>query len=354
MNKLALLGLILFSALPTTSNYRLNSYGFGSGGTANSHTTTYSLEGTTGELSGQTAATSNNKTKSGFIETQQASVPKLSALDNNGGQYYNKLHFAIDSQNNPTDATYLISVSTVSDFTSNVTYLHPDGTLSAVFSMTDYQTYAAWGGVGGSVMVGLLPSTTYNVRLRATQGKFTESAFGPKMVQTTAAPTLTFSLLTSAQSVPPFSVGLGTLNAGNVNTTVDSINTTLSTNGTSGADVYITGQNGGLKSNSTGSQINAVSNDLSSLPAGFGAQNCNILACSISQTSGGPYSVASPYNGSGNIVGVVSSLTRSLYTSSTPLSGGSGVLFLKAKSATTDVAATDYQEILTFVAAGNF
>ncbi len=95
----------LLAVLPATSNYKLNSYGFGSGGTVSSHTSTYSLEGTTSELNGQTGSTANTKTKPGFVETQQANVPKLVSLDNNGGQYYNKLHFVIDNQNNPTDAT---------------------------------------------------------------------------------------------------------------------------------------------------------------------------------------------------------------------------------------------------------
>ncbi len=351
MRPFVLFGLALFAVLPATTNYKLNSYGFGSGGTANSQTTTYSLEGTSGGLSGQTAGTTNNQVKPGFIQAEQANVPKLSSLDNNGGQYYNKLHFVIDPQNNPTDAKYLISVSTVSDFSSNVTYLQPDGTLSSTLSTTDYQNFTTWGGASGSFMIGLLPGTNYSVRLRATQGKFTESSYGPITTTATATPTLTFSLVTSAQPSPPFSVNFGpsALVAGTVYTTPDTIDTTLSTNGTSGADVYISGQNGGLKSTSTGYLINAVSNDLTGLSNGFGAQNSF-----IAQTSGGPYSVVSPYNGSGNTVGVVGGSTRSLYTSSTPITSANAKLILKAKSTTTDVAATDYQEILTFVAAGNF
>lgn len=342
------LGLVFFSALPATSNYKLNSYGFGSGGTANSQTATYSLEGTSGEISGQTTSTVNAKTKPGFIETQQANVPKLASIDNNGGQYYNKLHFVIDNQSNPTDATFLISAST-DNFVTDIRYLQPDGTLSTTLATNDYQTYAAWGGSSGSLMIGLLPSTTYNVRLRATQGKFSESAYGPISSQATAAPSLTFSLVTSAQPSPPYSVSLGTLSAGTVNTTPDTINTVLTTNATTGGDVYLSSQNGGLKSSATSYQINAVSNDLSSVSEGFGAQNS-----SIGQTSGGPYSVVSPYNGSANNVGIINTITRSLYTSSTPITGGSGTLLLKAKSKSTSVAATDYQEILTFVAAGNF
>ena len=345
---LALLLPVLFAALPATTTYKLNSYGFGSGGTVSSHTATYSLEGITSETNGQTGSTANTSNKPGFVETQQANVPQLSVLDNNGGEYYNKLHFVIDEQGNPSDATYLISVST-DNFATDIKYLQPDGTLSTTLNLSDYQTYSALGGSSGSLIIGLLPSTTYNVHLKATQGKFSESAYGPTTSQATAAPTLTFSLVTSSQPTPPFSVSLGTLTAGNINTTGSTINTSLTTNGASGGDVYITGQNGGLKSNSTGSQINAVTNDLASLPKGFGAQNS-----SVSQSSGGPFSVASPYNVSGTNVGIIGTITRSLYTSSTPVTSGNGVLVLKAKSATTDVAATDYQEVLTFVAAGNF
>ena len=342
------LGLVLFGALPSTTNYRLNSYGFGSGGTANSSTATYSLEGTAGELSGQSASTVNAQAKPGYIQSQQANVPQLASIDNNGGQYYNKLHFVIDNQNNPSDATFLISVST-DNFVSDIRYVQTDGTLTPILSTAHYQTYSGWGGAGGSLMIGLLPSTNYDVRLRATQGKFTESAYGPISSQATAAPSLTFSLVTSTQPSPPFSVDLGTLDVGNINTTAQTINTTFSTNGTTGGNIYITGQNGGLKSNSTGYQINAVSNDLTSLSEGFGAQNS-----SIGQSSGGPFSVVSPYNGSGNIVGSVGGTTRSLYTSTNPITAGAGTLILKAKAAATDISATDYQEILTFVAAANF
>ena len=109
------------------------------------------------------------------------------------------------------------------------------------------------------------------------------------------------------------------------------------------------GKNGALKSDSTGSQIDAVSANLASLSRGFGAQNS-----SVGQTSGGPYSVVGPYNVSGTNVGIIGAINRSLYSSNGPVTGGSGVLILKAKSATDDVAASDYQEVLTFVAAGNF
>src|SRR4051812_20031303 len=87
-------GVGFFAALPSTSNYQLNSYGFGSGGTANSTTSNYALEGISGEVSGQTASTANYSAKPGFIETQQANVPKVTL--SNPSSYYDKLKFVID------------------------------------------------------------------------------------------------------------------------------------------------------------------------------------------------------------------------------------------------------------------
>jgi hypothetical protein len=345
MKSLEFLGVIFFAVLPATSNYRLNSYGFGSGGTASSKTSTYSLEGTVGELSGKSGSTTNATSKPGFIETQQANVPKLASLDNNGGIYYNKLHFVIDSQNNPSDAKYLIAVTT-----GGVTsYLQPDGTLAASVALGDYQTYATWGGSAGGLILGLDESTAYTVKLKATQGTFSESAYGPSSTQSTAAASITFNLVTSAQPSPPFTVNLGSLDAGTVKSAPDTINTTFSTNGASGGDVYIAGKNGGLLSTSTGYKIASVSNNLTAVAEGFGGQNT-----SISQSSGGPYTVASPYNGSSNTVGIIDTITRSLYTSTAPVTSGSGALRLKAKADVTDRAATDYQDVLTFIAAANF
>jgi hypothetical protein len=352
MRGFLLSALLLFGSLPATTNYQLNSYGFGSGGTANSSTTTYSLEGVSGELNGAPGSTANNTSKPGFVQTEQANVPQIT-LDNGSGQYYNKLHFVIDNQNNPTDATFLIAVTTTSTTNMNtatgLSYVQPDGTLSATLSTSDYQTYSAWGSSSGSLVIGLTPSTTYYVAVRATRGKFSESAYGPVVSQATAAPSLTFGLVTSSQSTPPFSVSLGALSAGGINSSAQTIDTSLTTNAASGGDIYVGGKNGGLLSSSTGYKINAVSSDLGSVNEGFGVQSS-----SVGQTSGGPLSVVSPYNGTGNVVGIVGSSLRSLFTATAPVTGGAGDVIVKAKSASTDIAATDYQEVLTFVAAGNF
>jgi hypothetical protein len=347
------LALMATTTVPHTTTYQLNSYGFGSGGTANSHTTTYALAGQTGDLNGQTSTDgSTTKTEPGYTQTLQANVPKLSDLDNDGGIYYNELHFVIDQQNNPSNTKYSLAISS-DNFVTDTEYVQSDGTLSNTFNATnDYQTDAFWGGSSGSLIIGLLPGTAYTVKVRASQGQFTESAYGPSTTVSTGTPSITFSLTTSTQSTPPFSVDLGSLGSAGfntINTTAQTINNSLTTNGASGGNVYITGQNGGLKSAQTGNQINAVSGDLSTLSDGFGAQNV-----SVGQTAGGPFTVLSPYSVTGTNVGIINSTARSLYTSANPVTAGVGSLVLKAKAAKTDVAAPDYQETLTFVAAGNF
>ncbi|MEO7363921.1 MAG: hypothetical protein ABIV43_00225, partial [Candidatus Saccharimonadales bacterium] len=315
--------LTFFAALPAsspqTNSYGLQSYGFGSGGVVNSKTTTYSLDGITGEISGrpQTSTGNTSNLKSGYVESRQANLPKLLSSDNASGIYYNKLHFVVDTQGNPSDAKYLITVSlsssvdTNNNFTGGNQYLMPDGTLSSTLSLSAYQTYAALGGSGGGLIIGLDQNTHYFIHLKATQCAYTESGYGPVTDQQTASATLSFSLETSTNPTPPFTIALGTLAAGNVTTSAQTINTTLTTNGASGGDVYISGQNGGLRSPSTAYKINAVSTDLASAAEGFGARNN-----SVGQTSCSTYSVVAPYNVSGTNVGIVDSTTRSLYTSS--------------------------------------
>ena len=342
LNKFLGLGLVFFAALPATTNYHLNSYGFGSGGTANSSTSTYALEGISGEISGQTATTATYNIKPGFNESQQANVPKISAFDNGSGNFYNKLHFVIDQQNNPTDAQYALQISTSSNFSSGINYVKSDLTIGPSLTLTDYQTYTAWGGSSGANIIGLTANTTYYLRVKATQGKYTESGYGPSLSATTANPSLSFS-------VSPSSLNFGNLPVGTVVDAPSSISVTFDTNALSGGDVYINGKNTGLLSNSTSNTITSASGDLSSLSHGFGAR-----VTAATQTSGGPFSSISPYNGTLNSVGLTDTNIRKIFTSPALIVGGSGSVLLKAKAAITDRPATDYTETVTMIAAASY
>jgi hypothetical protein len=349
-----MLGGGFFAALPATSNYKLNSYGFGSGGGSQA-TSNYAVEGITGDASGLPASTITYTAKPGFVQAQQANVPKLSAFDNNGGTYSDKLHFVIDQQGNPSDAKYALQISTASDFSSGVNYVKSDNTIGATLTTGDYQTYSAWGGSSGANILGLSPTTTYYLRVKATQGKFTESAYGPSSSATTAAAasqTLSFCLYTGANCAAGGSaVSFSSLVPGTVASGSNTIKVDFDTNATGGGKVYIYSLNGGLKSVRAGNYIISLSSsqvNLDSASEGFGAQS------SGTQSSGGPFSSVSPYNAGSNTVGKINTTAAEILSSAGTITGGLGTITLKLLPTTSTPAASDYADTITLIAAATF
>jgi hypothetical protein len=351
-----IIGGAFFAALPATPTYQLNSYGFGSGGTANSNTPTYSLEGITGEISSTPATTPTYQLKSGFIETQQANVPKITL--SNSSSYYDKLHFLIDQQSNPSDALYLIQICVSSDFPGGSCgtpyYLHGDDTISTSFSIADYHTYSFWGGGSGQNIIGLTPGTNYYARVKATQGEFTESGFGPSSGAATSAQSITFCAYSTDGNCASsaHSLAFGNLLPATVTNSPYNIGVDFATNANLGGQVYIYSSNTGLKSTTAPGTytITSTTADLSSASEGFGAR-----VSSSGQSSGGPFNPVSPYdNITGNNIGGVGTSISTLLASSNPLVGGTASILLKAKSSSITPAASDYSDILTVIAAANF
>ncbi len=341
--------LFFLGALPTTTNYTLQSYGFGSGGTANSGTANYSLEGITGELSGQTATTTNYTTKPGYIETQQANVPKITLT--NPSSYYDKLHFVIDQQSNPSDALYALQVCIGADWTptcgGTTMYVKSDNTLGSTLTTADYQTYATWGGSGGANMIGLAASTTYYIRAKATQGQFTESAYGPSSNAATVGQQISFCLYTNANcGAGGHSESLNLL-AGTPSTS-GNIGVDFSTNADSGGSVYIYSTGSLTSASRPGTPINSSSagttTDLSSAPKGYGAQ----VVTAVSITANAPYS------SSGNIVGSLATTIQTILSAGGPVTSNGNQIQLQAKSDNVTNAAADYADVITVVAAAAF
>jgi hypothetical protein len=345
---------LFLAALPATTNYELNSYGFGSGGTANSTTSNYALEGLTGEVSGQTGTTTNYNLKPGFNETQQANVPLVTL--SNPSNYYDKLKFVIDEQGNPSDALYALQVCDV-PFTAGTlacggttTYVKSDDTLGSTLTLTDYQTYTAWGGAGGANIIGLPSNTTYYIHAKATQGKYTESGYGPSSSASTIGQSISFCLYTGAScGLGSNSVAFGNINVNSINTSPNNIGTDFATNADFGGSVYIYSQNGGLKSTSTGYNITSATANLAAVPEGFGGQ-----IASIGQVSGGTFTAQSPFNGSANNVGLLATTVSTLASVSSPIVGGHAATQLQVKPASIAKAQSDYSEILTLIAAASF
>jgi hypothetical protein len=340
--------LALFASFSSSTHYNLNSYSVGPVGTSNSHSTTYYTQSTGGEISGNKTSSTNYTSTSGGVQTEQLAVPQAPTLSNGTSTYYNRLLITLNNNAGtstyPTDTTFSIGVSTANCFTSAcvssgaVQFVQTGGGLS---TSQYYQTYSAWGSTSGVTATGLTANTTYYVAVAAKQGSFTNTAYGTVASLATVPPSITFSITSS-------SIAIGSLLPGTVVTSgTDSFG--LATNAVYGANVYIAGQYGGLYSSSKGATIPALSGNLASNTHGFGLQGVT-----TSQTSGGPLSIDSPYNGTSNNVGTETTSYAPIFTSSAPTFGGTMTMNAQGKSAGSDVASNDYQEILTFIAAASY
>jgi len=230
-----LLSLIIFPEVswagPTSTNFELESYGFGAGGDSLT-STNFKLYGTAGELEMGRLSSTNFKLGSGLTYLLKVNVPPAPTVTN-AGTNYDRLLVVINTGSNPSDATFALQISTDSNFVSNVSYIKSDNTIGPSLTTSDFQTYTNWGSSTGEYVTGLAAGTTYYVRAKARQGSvnFTESEWGPATAGvTTSSPTLTFSTSSS-------SVTFNNLNAGNSYT--DSTQTTILTTSTNAYNGYV-------------------------------------------------------------------------------------------------------------------
>jgi len=336
---------------PASTNFQLKSFEFGGGGGTLS-STNYTTEATLGETSTASMSSQNFKTGAGLIFVQQANVPGAPTFTNDGS-WYNKLHIIINQSNNPSDTTYAIAISP--DNFATTQYVQNDNTVGPTLGIEDFQTYAQWGSGTGEDIIGLTPGVTYTVKVKARQGNYTESPYGPTATAATVNPSLTFDIdiggaVDPGNTNPPYQIAVGDLSSGVVTTATDRVWIDLDTNANSGGYVYIYDQYGGLRSTNANYTISSGSNNLSSVTEGFGLQ-----AATTAQTSGGPLAKVSPYNGVSDNVGIVNTTIREIFsTTSSPITGGRGSIALKSKVGVTTPASADYTDTLTFIAAATF
>lgn len=340
---------LFFAATPAGTNYRLQSYGVGSGGVANATSGAYAMEGISGEVSGTSMSSSLYGLGSGMIPTQQANVPTAPTLVNSA-DYYNKLRLTLNNGNNPSDARFAIAIS--KDNFATTQYVQSDNTVGNALGIEDYQTYATWGGASGFLIVGLTANTGYSVKVRAMHGKFTESGYSAVASASTVNPSLTFDLDVSASDIetaPPYTTAFTDLLPGTVVSSPSKIWADFATNGDFGGNIYVYSANAGLRSVAVSHTIAALTGDLGVANQGFGLQSA-----SATQGGGGPFSVSNPYDGTSNTVGVTDQTIRKIYSAPAPITAGRTSMQLKAKAASLTPASTDYAEILTIIAAPSF
>ena len=347
---LAGMGLALFLAgTPASTNYSLQSYGIGTGGTADSSSSNYKVNGLTGQLAGK-GSSAHYTGGFGLNYHMQGNVPTLTLT--NDDNWYDKLHLTLDPAGNPTNTKYLIAIST--DGFATTQYLANDLTITSTLSSSDYMTYTELGSAAGVILRGLTPSTVYSAQADALRdGAFTETGLGPVTTGATVSAQISFRLdvgPTYAPSSPPYILDLGALLPGSVITSSDKIWTTLSTNADNGGYIYADGLNGGLTSQSTGYHIASSSGDLATLAEGFGEQEG-----SVTQTAGGPMAKNATYNVGGTNVGQdYTELGEMFTTSGAPVTSGVGSVVILGKAGAQTYSAADYTETITLVAAGSF
>lgn len=338
-------------AVPSSSNYALREYSFGSGGTGNSNSSTYKLNVAVGEVEDGRIKSGSYQINGGGNFILNAYAPPAPAFTN-PSNYYNRLKIILNTGNNPSDAKFAIAIST-DNFVSDTRYIQTDNAIGSTFNSTIFQTYTTWGGAGGFFVIGLTPSTTYTVKVASMQGNFTQSSWGPSVSASTSAVTLTFDIDVASADIstaPPYALTLDELTPGSVTTSTQKIWTSLDTNADNGGVVYVKSQNAGLASAVTSTTINSATADLAVTSTGYGLQGSY-----ASQTSGGPYRYLAPYDGSGSNVGMIDSTFRRVFdTTSEPIEGGRGAVLVLAKPSVTTPASTDYADTLTLIAAGMF
>ena len=333
---------------PSSSSYELMEYGFGAGGVASSSSESFLMQGILGEIETASLSSENYLTLPGLTYTLEPNTPGAPTFTN-PDNYYNKLRIIINNANNPADVSFKIQISSGSaDFSQDSFYIQSDHTLG-----TDvvWQDYNSWGEASGFNIIGLKPGTTYYARVAAKSGVYQQGIFGPSASSATVVPSLTLNLKTSNQASPPYTVNIGNLSPGSVTTSPDTVDTTITTNATNGALIYLYGSNNGLRSTTAGNyNITSATNNLTSVTEGYGARGTT-----VTQTSGGPMQILNPYNGVGNNVGVIDTNKRPISDSSnTPVYNGIFSFELKAKASNTTPSANDYIDTLTVIGTGSF
>lgn len=370
-----------------STNYRLIDPSLDSGGGAG-ESTNYSLLQSIGDFSQDPGLTSTNyKLQGGIQPAFEANVPEVNCFETNtdgssscttGPSYlntsgmvrvcgfpgcYNRARFEIDANNNPTDTLYAIQISTDS-FVSDIQYIDgvsfmPEGIAGR--SLSDYLTKSAWETPTFNI-VGLAPSTAYQIRITALHGNFTESQPSPTASATTTAALISFDLDiasevgVAAESAAPYVVNLDTIYRGApVTTSDDIIWFDADSNASGGVMVVQRGKFGGLNSMLAGYLLTSATDDLASAAKGFGIQK--YYANQSFQLGGGQgelgtLTAQTNYNGSGANVGIVPTSDTQLFYTTAPLRNGRGGLYVRAKADGTVPVGTDYTEDITFTTAG--
>lgn len=366
-----------------------------------SDSTNYSVLIDSSPISDYTISSSNYDLKGGTAAAIEAFVPEITCLESSttGGTTactgipgtdgmqgvcsepgcYDRVKLEIDANSNPLDARYAIQVSTVSDFSSNVSYVTgATRLLKNTLAITDFLYKCEWEGtisVGYCAaanttwqrynIIGLVPGTTYYMRVAAlkgsdTNGSFTQSPWGPSqsvlLQNTTISIDVDIAPSTAGSSSPPYILTMQNVTPNAISTSNDYIIFRLTSNALSGTDLLIKGQNGALQNGSN--QILNVNADLAS-NNGYGLRNDSTTNSSQNAGTIGTIAVSSTPSdftdtGATDKVGSPTTAFVKLFSSnSQPLDNGVSGYKVKVKPSSSTPPGL-YTEILTCIPVGRY
>ncbi len=296
---------------------------------------------------------------------------------------YNKAKIEIDSQENPTDAVYLVKLKT----TDNTEYyLKSDHTLGSSFDSSNFMTKCQLEGIDlnnldcdasgdsgwnenlqSNNIFGLSSTTQYEASVMALNGDFTGTDFSEAEIATTTNPQMAFDLDIGLESNPivesstPYNIILEGISYLFPTTATNLIWFDMASNLPKGFNVYLKSKNEGLVSASKSASILSETEDLSTdlnNNGGYGVKTYNYTPA---ETTLGPLLRASLFDTSSeNSVGALTTennqlfYTNDLSSNRGELLGGRAALYIKARAAAITPASSDYTDTLTTVVVGNF
>lgn len=274
---------------PASSNFGIEEYSFGSGGTIGSNSSSFSLYGISGEVEQGTNASGNFQLEGGLTNLIEANLPSAPTLTNPSSTY-DRLKIVIDNGNNPSDTTFAIAIS--SDNFVTIQYVKSDYTIGSTLTNADWLPYSgigSWGGSTGVYITGLQANTTYKVKVKARKGSFTESPYSAVASATTDVPSLSFG-------VSPTSVIFTNLNGSNSYTdTTQTTDLTTSTNAYNGYSVYahetgpLTYLSNTIPDFTAGSASNASPQTWSGIGFGYTTNDTDLAGGTANRFSGPKY-----------------------------------------------------------------
>ena len=274
------------------------------------------------------------------------------------GGCYNKARFEINTNGNPSDTLYAVTISS-DNFSTDIKYVdgatfEPESV--ANHNINDFRTETYWETEVFNIQ-GLLANTTYHIKITALSGDFTQSDYSITANTTTGEGSLLFDIDiapttgVSTETSSPYTIsftGNDDLVAGAAPTTAYSLVwLDIASNSEGGVAVIQFGKNGGLYSATTTQTIVSANTNLDTTTEGFGLQSYYVNNDSSSYL--GDLTTESNYAGSINTVGIVGTTASKIYDGDGPIQNGRTAMYLKARASTSRTPSNDYSEEIYFV-----